>query len=79
MKHFGFFFVFSVVLFSDIARTKDGYLYLAGFGLMFGRISDAAGNLNGVVLNGRPLPLVIVASICFVVTFVVFFLLYNKL
>ena len=46
---------------------------------MFGRIGDAAGNLTGVVLNGRPLPLVIVASICFVVTFVVFFLLYNKL
>ena len=79
MKHFGFFFVFSVVLFSDIARTKDSYLYLAGFGLMFGRIGDAAGNLTGFVLNGRPLPLVIVASTCFVVTFIVFFLLYNKL
>ena len=78
MKHFGFFFVFSVVMFSDNARTKDGYLYLAGFGLMFGIIGDAAGNLTGVVLNGRPLPLVIVASTCFVVTFVVFFLLYNK-
>ena len=76
---FGFLAVFRVVLFSDIARTKEHFLYMAGFGLMFGRLGDAAGNLTGILLNDKLIPLVIVASICFVVTFVIFFTLYNKL
>ena len=76
---FGFLTVFRVVLFSDIARTKENFLYMAGFGLMFGRIGDAAGNLTGIILNDKLIPLVIVSSICFVVTFIIFFLLYNKL
>ena len=76
---FGFLAVFRIVLFSDIARTKENLLYVAGFGLMFGRIGDAAGNLAGIILNDKLIPLVIVSSICFVITFIVFFLLYNKL
>lgn len=76
---FGFLTVFRVVLFSDIARTKENYLYMAGFGLMFGRIGDAAGNLTGIILSDKLIPLVIVSSICFVAAFIVFFLLYNKL
>ena len=76
---FGFLTVFRVVLFSDIARTKENRLYVAGFGLMFGRIGDAAGNLTGILLNGKLIPLVIVSSSCFVVTFIVFYLLYNRL
>ena len=76
---FGFLAVFRVVLFSDIARTKENLLYIAGFGLMFGRIGDAAGNLTGIILNNKLIPLVTVSSICFAVTFIVFFLLYNKL
>lgn len=76
---FGFLAVFRVILFSDIARTEQNLLYVAGFGLMFGRIGDAAGNLTGIILNDKLILLVIVSSICFVVTFIVFFLLYNKL
>lgn len=76
---FGFLAVFRVVLFSDIARMKEDFLYMAGFGLMFGRLGDAAGNLTGIILNDKLIPLVIAASICFVVTYVVFFMLYNKL
>ena len=76
---FGFLAIFRVVLFLDIARTKENLLYVAGFGLMFGRIGDAAGNLTGILLNDKLIPLVIISSICFAVTFIVFFLLYNKL
>lgn len=46
---------------------------------MFGRLGDAAGSLTGIILNDKLIPLVIVASICFVLTYVVFFMLYNKL
>ena len=76
---FGFLAVFRVILFSDIARTKENFLYVAGFGLMFGRIGDAAGNLTGIILKDKLIPLVTVSSICFVATFIVFFLLYNRL
>ena len=76
---FGFLAVFRIVLFSDISRTRENLLYVAGFGLMFGRIGDAAGNLTGIILNDKLIPLVIVSSFWFVVTFIVFFLLYNKL
>ena len=76
---FGFLAVFRVVLFSDIARMKEDFMYVAAFGLMFGRIGDAIGNLTGIILNDKLIPLVIVASICFVVTFVIFFMLYNRL
>lgn len=76
---FGFLAVFRVVLFSDIARTDGKLLYLAGFGLMFGRIGDAAGNFTGIMLNDKLILLVTVCSVCFVVTFAIFFMLYNKL
>lgn len=76
---FGFLSVFRIVLFSDLSRTQETLFHVAGFGLMFGRIGDAAGNLTGILLNDRLIPLVIAASVCFVVTFIVFFQLYNKL
>ena len=76
---FGFLAVFRVVLFSDIAVTDGKFLYLAGFGLMFGRIGDAAGSLTGIMLNGNTIPLVAVCSVSFVITVIIFFMLYNKI
>ena len=76
---FGFLAVFRVVLFSDIARMNGELFYVAGFGLMFGRIGDAAGNFAGIMLNDKLIPIVTVSSVCFVAAFVVFFMLYNKL
>lgn len=76
---FGFLAVFRVVLFSDIARTDEKMLCFAGFGLMFGRIGDAVGNLTGIILADKTIALVAVSGICFAATFIVFFLLYNKL
>ncbi|MBS7397245.1 MAG: hypothetical protein KIG32_02290, partial [Ruminiclostridium sp.] len=76
---FGFLSVFRVVLFSDIARTNSNLLYVAGFGLMFGRVGDAVGNLTGIMLNGQTVLLVAISAVCFVATFIIFFLLYNKL
>lgn len=76
---FGFLAVFRVVIFSDISVTDSKYLYLAGYGLMFGRIGDAAGNLTGIMFNDKHILLVTICSICFIVTFAIFFMLYNKL
>ena len=76
---FGFLAVFRVVVFSDIAGTDEKLLYVAGFGLMFGRVGDAAGNFTGIMFNDNLIALVIISSVCFIATFVFFFTLYNKL
>lgn len=76
---FGFLAVFRVVVFSDIAAANEKLLYVAGFGLMFGRMGDAAGNFTGIMLNDNLIALVIISSVCFIAAFVFFFALYNKL
>lgn len=76
---FGFLAVFRVVVFSDIAGANDKLLYVAGFGLMFGRMGDAAGNYIGITFSDNIIPLVIISSVCFIATFILFFTLYNKM
>lgn len=76
---FGFLAVFRVILFTNISLKDESLLYLSCFGLLFGRLGDAAGNLTGILLSENTIALVAVSSICFVASFVVFFLLYNRL
>lgn len=76
---FGFLTVFRVVVFTDIACAKENCLYVVGYGLMFGRIGDAVGSLTGMTFSNQPVFLVLISSICFVITFITFFILYNKL
>ncbi len=76
---FGFLTVFRVVVFTDIACTKEIFLYVLVYGLMFGRIGDAIGSLTGMAFSNQPVFLVLISSICFVITFITFFVLYNKL
>lgn len=76
---FGFFSVYRVVVFSDISSKKASFLPLAAFGLMAGRTGDSFGTLGGVLLSESIMPLVLVASILFVIVILMFFSLYNKL
>ena len=76
---FGFLTVFRVTVFTDIACIKEEWLYVSGFGLMFGRIGDSVGNLTGILLSEQKILLVMISSICFVATFITFFVLYNRL
>ena len=75
---FGFFTVFRVVLFSDIARKDASLLALSGFGLLFGRLGDAAGSFSCISLAGHTVALVSIAAVLFAVTIVSFFLLYHR-
>lgn len=76
---FGFYTVYRVVVFSDLARGDCSLLFVAGYGLMFGRLGDAAGSLLGMTLADRHVALVVLASLCFAVTIIVFFTLYHQL
>ena len=76
---YGFLAVFRVVVFTDIACVKEAFLYTAVYGLMFGRSGDAIGTLTGIIFGKQPILLVLISSICFVLTFITFFIFYNKL
>ncbi len=75
---FGFFSVFRVILFQDIAQ-KRSLLYLSGLGLLAGRTGDAAGTLIYITLGGEASYLVIIASTLFVLTVFLFFQVYQQL
>lgn len=76
---FGFYTVFRVILFSDIARKKKEYLYLSGFGLLFGRIGDASGFFICNLFIQHSSVLLIIAAVLFAITIVLFFLLYQEI
>jgi len=75
---FGFFSVYRVVTFSDLSGKKDGLLFIAGFGLMFGRIGDALGALIGIMTTNMQTASVWIAAGLLIATFLLFFRFYNK-
>lgn len=74
---FGFFSVYRVVTFSDLAGKKDGLLFIAGFGLMFGRIGDALGAFIGIMTTNMQTASVWIAAGLLIATFLLFFRFYN--
>lgn len=74
---FGFFSVFRVLCFSDLSK-KLSEPFLAGFGLLFGRLGDAVGASVNLLLSGRTAPLVLVAALLFFLTVFLFFRFYQK-
>ena len=75
---FGFFTVFRVLLFTDIAGQDRRLLPLAGFGLLFGRLGDAAGSLSCLLLGEHTVVLVVLAAVLFAGAIGTFLLLYQR-
>ena len=76
---FGFLNVYRIVVFSDIAASNKELLWLAAFGLLFGRIGDASGSIIGMSLYANKVALVIITTTLFVIVAGLFFMLYNRL
>lgn len=76
---FGFFTVFRVVIFADIAKQNSDYIYLAGFGMMFGRIGDAAGAGAGILSEHWYEAVLVGSLVLYFLTIVLFFILYEKI
>ena len=76
---FGFLNVYRIVVFSDIAASNKELLWLAAFGLLFGRIGDAGGSIIGMSLHTNKVALVIIATTLFVIATGLLFMLYNKI
>ena len=72
----GFWSVYRILVFSDIS-SKMGLPALAVFGLLVGRLGEAAGTVGTSVFAG--IPLVELSSVVFMLVIALFFLLYQKL
>ena len=75
---FGFYSVYRIILFSDLALKNDA-LFLSGFGLLFGRLGDAAGEGLCIALTGRLTLLICVTALLFLASVFVFFRVYQHL
>lgn len=74
----GFFALFRAMLFLDFAE-REAKVYLAGFGLMFGRLGDAAGNALCLSLDGNNVALVGLAGIALVCAILMAVQLFTRL
>lgn len=76
---YGFFSVYRVVLFADIAGKSSSLLPLAVFGLMAGRVGDALGTLGGAALSENQAVLICLNAVGFAAAILLVFALYQKL
>ena len=79
---FAYLSVYRILLFSDLAKERNP-VWLAGFGLLFGRLGDAAGTglymLLQMLLPGNTVVLITAAALLFILSVFVFFQLYQRL
>lgn len=75
----GFYTVYRVIVFSDIADKSASLLFLAPMGLMFGRLGDSLGTFIGVSLSNNRVALVFTGAILFIITITVCFFAFLKL
>jgi DNA-binding CsgD family transcriptional regulator len=75
---FGFFSVYRVVLMADLCESTGQY-HVAGTGLMWGRVGEAAGTALCLALASLPIVLTCVAAVLFACATMVLFVLYQRL
>ena len=73
---FAFFVTYRVVLFVDLSMCEN-CLFLAGVGLLCGRIGDALGAGLGMALESNIVILVLTSCALFIVTVILFFYFYE--
>lgn len=75
---FGFYSIYRMILFSDVARRKT-LIPLCGFGLLIGRIGDAIGEAFCLLLSGHFLVLIVMTAVLFMAAVLLFFRVYQYL
>ncbi len=72
----GFWSVHRILVFSDISG-KMGFPALAVFGLLMGRLGEAAGTVGASIFTGTPL--IVLSGVVYAIVIALFLLLYQKL
>ena len=75
---YGFFTVFRVVLFLDLASYSGGWI-LAPLGLLLGRIGDAAGTAVNLLLSGHSVLLIACTTLLFFPAVILLFVMEQRL
>jgi len=75
---YGFLSIFRMIVFSDLAE-RSGALFLSGFGLLIGRIGDAAGESLCLALAANQTALVFLSALLFLAGVFLFFRIYRPL
>lgn len=75
---FGFYSVYRIILFSDIAKTRN-ILWLSGFGLLIGRAGDSLGSEVSFAFSANETLLVVLAAMLFVGAVFLFIKLFQFL
>lgn len=76
---FGFYTVYRVIVFADMAGKARELTYLAPLGLMVGRLGDAIGSEIGIALTKYPIILVTTCFIAFMASMFLFINMFSKL
>ena len=76
---FGFYTVYRVIVFADMAGKARELTYLAPLGLMVGRLGDAIGSALGIALTKYPIILVTTCFIAFMASMFLFINMFSKL
>ena len=76
---FGFYTVYRVIVFADMAGKARELTYLAPLGLMVGRLGDAIGSGLGIALTKYPIILVTTCFIAFMASMFLFINMFSKL
>ena len=76
---FGFYTVYRVIVFADMAGKARELTYLAPLGLMVGRLGDAIGSELGIALTKYPIILVTTCFIAFMASMFLFINMFSKL
>ena len=69
---FGFYTIYRIILFSDIATSKN-ILWMSGFGLLAGRIGDAAGEGLNLILSEHVTVFIVITAALFFLSVFLFF------
>lgn len=75
---YGFYSVYRMIVFSDLAE-QNALPYLAGFGLLLGRIGDAAGEAVCLALLSSPTVLIFLTALLFLAAVFLFLRVYRLL
>ena len=76
---FGFYTVYRVIVFADMAGKARELTYLAPLGLMVGRLGDAIGSGLGITLTKYPVILIATCFIAFMASMFLFINMFSKL
>lgn len=75
----GFYTVYRVLLLGDLSNKNESLLYIASFGLLFGRIGDAVGAFIGINMTNNINILIVINVVFYITTAIIVMLIFERI